>query len=187
MCPPNSENAIDCSEYAYVSDPAVAPYWQIAEDYGYANYMFQTNQGPSFLAHQFLLSGTSAPDSTQSPDYTYFAAENPYYKINGIPAADDAGCAAQKGQPGPLVSPTQDESTLIYPCFEHPTLTDLLDQNKPLPITWRYYGDLDNSIWTAPNAISHICNNSTQSGGGSCGSSKGAASGSRLLRAIERH
>ena len=37
------------------------PYFEIAENYGFANYMFQTNQGPSFLAHQFLFSGTSAP------------------------------------------------------------------------------------------------------------------------------
>src|ERR1700674_4089579 len=76
--------------------------------------MFQTNQGPSFPAHQFLLSGTSAPDSTQNPDYTYFAAENPYYTINGINPADDAGCAALTGQMVPLVSPTQDESTKKY-------------------------------------------------------------------------
>ena len=132
------------------------PYWEIAEKYGYANYMFQTNQGPSFPAHQFLLSGTSAPGSTQNPDYTYFDAENPQKTIDAVNPSDDAGCAALAGQFAPLVSPTQDESSTPYPCYEHLTLTDLLDQNQPSPITWRYYGDQDNSIWTArtPSAIS---------------------------------
>ena len=37
------------------------PYFQLAEQYGFANYMFQTNQGPSYSAHQFLFSGTAAP------------------------------------------------------------------------------------------------------------------------------
>jgi hypothetical protein len=171
MCPANSNNATDCTEYAYVSDPAIAPYWQIAEDYGFANYMFQTSQGPSFPAHQFLLSGTSTPDGNQNPLYTTFAAEN-MGKNNGIDPMEDAGCAASKDQQVLLVYPDKSESVSIYPCFEHPTLTDLLDNNKPSPITWRYYGDQANSIWTAPNAINHICNNTQQNGGGSCGSSK---------------
>ena len=170
-CPANNQGATDCTEYSYVSDPAIQPYWDIAEKYGYANYMFQTNQGPSFPAHQFLLSGTSAPGSTQNPDYTYFDAENPQKTINNVNPADDAGCAALATQFAPLVSPTQDESLKPYPCYEHPTLTDLLDQNS---ISWRYYSDLDKSIWTAPNAVSHICNNSVSGGGGSCGSGNGS-------------
>jgi hypothetical protein len=143
-CPTNSKNALDCTEYAYVSDPAIAPYWQIAEDYGFANYMFQTSQGPSFPAHQFLLSGTSAPSSVQNPDpdYTYFAAENP-------PSNQDAGCAATSNTSVLLISPSNVESTSVYPCFEHPTLTDLLDSNSPKPIPWRWYSDQANSIWTA--------------------------------------
>jgi phospholipase C len=52
-------------QYTYVDNaPAIhtiQPYFDVARNYGYANYMFQTNQGPSFVAHQFLLSGTSAP------------------------------------------------------------------------------------------------------------------------------
>ena len=42
----------------------------------------------------------------------------------------------------------------MYPCFEHPTLTDLLDTAS---ITWRYYAPSAGSIWTAPNAIQHMC------------------------------
>jgi hypothetical protein len=60
------------------------PYFDIAYNYGFANYMFQTNQGPSFPAHQFLFSGTSAPvldDASTGLDpglyWQWFASENP--------------------------------------------------------------------------------------------------------------
>src|SRR5208282_4633815 len=67
-----------CPQYTYVTnaaitgnyhtgDPILGPYFNIATNYGFANYMFQTNQGPSFPAHQFLLSGTSAPDEKSDP------------------------------------------------------------------------------------------------------------------------
>ena len=68
-----------------------------------------------------------------------------------------------------MVSPSNVESTSVYPCFEHPTLTDLLDSNS---IPWRWYSDQANSIWTAPNAISHICNN--DSGNDGCGKGNGS-------------
>jgi hypothetical protein len=60
----------------------VQPYFDLATQYSFANRMFQTNQGPSFPAHQFILSGTSAPD-TYSP---LFASEN------GLPFGSNAGC-----------------------------------------------------------------------------------------------
>src|SRR5258708_39432331 len=51
------------------------PYLTLATQYGWANYMFQTNQVPSFPAHQFIFRGTSAP--TREDDATaIFAAEN---------------------------------------------------------------------------------------------------------------
>ena len=41
-----------------------------------------------------------------------------------------------------------------YPCFEHPTLTDLLETDG---ISWRYYTPSAGSIWTAHDAIEHMC------------------------------
>jgi len=42
----------------------LVPYFDIAAKYGFANYFFQTNQGPSQPAHDFLFGGTSAPTGT---------------------------------------------------------------------------------------------------------------------------
>ncbi len=47
-----------------------------------------------------------------------------------------------------------------HPCFEHATLTDLLDHppaGARQGLTWRYYTPLEGSIWTAPEAIRHLC------------------------------
>jgi phospholipase C len=134
--------------YKYVENATgtVQPYFDMATQNGFANRMFQTNQGPSFPAHQFLFSGTSAP-AVRSPD---FDSENTY--------VTDAGCAAPGNSRVTLINPLGSETyhAPIYPCFEHPALSDLLD-HASTPISWRYYAPSSNSIWTAPNAIRHIC------------------------------
>ncbi|HYK16434.1 MAG TPA: alkaline phosphatase family protein, partial [Bryobacteraceae bacterium] len=61
-----------------------------------------------------------------------------------------------------VINPSSGESSRMYPCFEHQTLADIL----PPATTWRYYAPSTGSIWTAPNAISHICGSTRQ--GGKC-------------------
>src|SRR5580698_4881184 len=48
-------------QFRYVgnSNSILSPYLSIATEYGWGNYMFQTNQGPSFPAHQYIFGGTS--------------------------------------------------------------------------------------------------------------------------------
>ncbi|MGA7848334.1 MAG: alkaline phosphatase family protein, partial [Terriglobales bacterium] len=148
-CPQGVQNCV----YSYVNPSELQPYFQMAETYTFADHMFQTNQGPSMPAHQFLISGTSAPSTGSN----LFAAENP--NTNGAP---NAGCDAPTGSTVTLIDPTgsEDSKTPIYPCFEHPTLTDLLEANGN---TWRYYTSSGYgygqglAIWIGPEAIQHIC------------------------------
>jgi len=128
-------------QFTYVQASDVGPYFQMAEQYTFGDRMFQTNQGPSFPAHQFILAGTSAPSASSN----LFAAENP---------TGGAGCAASPSSYVSLIDPTGAESSSTYPCFEHPTLTDELDAKG---LSWRYYTPTAGSIWTAPNAIQHLC------------------------------
>jgi len=143
------------------------PYFQLAEQYGFADRMFQTNQGPSFPAHQFLFTGTSAPVPYDDPSgfWTWFSAENP---VN----TGSTGCIAEQGEVVLEIAPNGQESAGYnqgYPCYEHPTMTDLLDSATP-PISWRYYaygkpGTVKGGqIWNAPNAIDHICQSSGAGG-----------------------
>ena len=115
--------------FAYVNPADVQPYLQLAEQYTFADRMFQTNQGPSMPAHQFIISGTSAPTMGSN----LFAAENP--NASGPP---DAGCDAPAGTTVKLIDAAGSENSnaAIYPCFEHSTLTDLLETKGA---TWRYY------------------------------------------------
>jgi phospholipase C len=144
-------------QFRYVASRPVTPYLQLAKQYGWANYMFQTNQGPSFPAHQFIFGGTSAPSAADDAA-GIFASEN----MSGTGAV--AGCTAAAGTTVQLIGPTG-ENTKVYPCFEHSTMPDLLAGG----ITWRYYTPGAGSIWTAPNAIQHICQ-STGPGGKCVGS-----------------
>ena len=150
-CPPNAHpNA----QFKYVNPSDVQPYFALAEQYTFGDRMFQTNQGPSFPAHQFIISGTSAPTATSS----LFASENPI---------EPAGCIAPLTRRVPMVDATGSESNAApeYPCFEHPTLTDLLQTNG---VSWRYYTPTAGSIWTGPDAIEHICQQKTINGTLTC-------------------
>lgn len=149
-CPPNAE-----FEYVDNSRHAIDPYLFLATQYGWANYMFQTNQGPSFPAHQFLFGATSAPNRSDDHAGT-FAAEN--LRIPGIRAGSEIinGCIAMSSAKVQLINAKGKENAnnLIYPCFDHLTLGDLLGHTAQ---TWRYYTPGPGSLWSAPDAIKHIC------------------------------
>ena len=137
----------DNPQYFYVNPSEVQPYFQMAEQYTFGDRMFQTNQGPSFPAHQFIISGTSAPTA----DSNLFVAENPNNTVKG---QVDAGCAASPTAYVYIIDPSGNEPSTIYPCTDHASLTDQFDAKN---ISWRYYTPGPNSIWTGPNAIQHMC------------------------------
>jgi phospholipase C len=139
-CPPPNP------AFRYVQASDVEPYFQLAEQYTFTDRMFQTNQGPSFSAHQFIISGTSAPTATSHS----FVAELPV----GPNAFYDSGCTSPPAEYVFLINPAGRELQKIYPCLEHPTLTDELNLHR---ISWRYYTPSAGIIWTAPNAIEHMC------------------------------
>jgi phospholipase C len=145
-CPPNPQ-------FKYVDPAEVAPYFQLAEQYTFGDRMFQTNQGPSFPAHQYIISGTSAPSS----DSSFFAAENLIGPVlPGLRSFLYSGCTGLRGQSVALIGPEGRESSWTFPCFEHATLMDLLALQN---ISWRYYTtslSWENALWTAPDAIRHL-------------------------------
>ena len=144
-CPPAN------AQFLYVQASDVGPYFQMAEQYTFGDRMFQTNEGPSFPAHQFIISGTSAPTAPPAATSNMFVADN----AGGVPnAGGNTGCTSPPAEFVYLIDPSGNESSTIYPCTEHPALTDELDAKG---ITWRYYSPSAGSLWTSPNAILHIC------------------------------
>jgi phospholipase C len=133
-------------QFQYVKPSELQPYFTLAETYTFADRMFQTNQGPSFPAHQFIISGSSAPTPPGSDNSNLFAADNPLG--GGISNPGDlTGCLAP---PDPNTNETQSS----FPCYDHPTLTDLLDTQS---LAWRYYAPSAGQLWNGPTAIQHIC------------------------------
>lgn len=145
-CPANAQ-------FMYVKPADVQPYFALAEQYTFGDRMFQTNEGPSFPAHQFIIAGTSAPTATSR----LFAAENPPLPLSA------AGCIAPANNTVAMIDALGSETAqpVQYPCFDHPTVTDLLGAQN---VTWRYYAPSAGSIWTAPDAIEHICDPQTVGG-----------------------
>jgi phospholipase C len=138
-----------CS-FEYVNPSDVTPYVTLAQQYGWANFMFQTNQGPSTPSHQFIFAGTSAP-SASDDNSAIFVAENP----SGL------GCLAPLNAVFKLISPqtAPKEFNLINNpqgtgCFNNNTMATLLEQQH---LSWKYYTPGSNNIWTAPNLYQQIC------------------------------
>jgi phospholipase C len=157
-------------QFKYVdnSQHALDPYLNLAAQYGWANAMFQTNQGPSYPAHQFLFGGTSAP-SAADDRLGLFVSNNPAApKGAGYDAGLDTGCLAPLNEWNWLIGPTGVQSKLINNprgrlCFSHDTMGTLLDDHG---LSWKYYAPTapnpgganpGGSIWTAPNSIREIC------------------------------
>jgi phospholipase C len=174
--------------YAYVDNRPVTnsdgtpgrlldPYLTFAKQYGWANFMFQTNQGPSYPAHQFMFAGTSARTAADDANST-FVAEN----FNVEAYSEVAGCLAPAESLNGVVSPAPGSSPpdgcklyddgsvqecpilntdMVFPtqpvgtfCYSHTSMADILD---PHAITWKYYAPSAGSIWTAPDSIKTIC------------------------------
>lgn len=143
-CP--SHTCTTTTAFGYVPPSEVGPYFQMAEQYAFADRMFQTNQGPSFPAHQYIFGATSAPSASSN----LLAAENPHY-------ADTLhqNCDGSSNSTVAMIDPSGSESTLGVPCFDHQTLADLLDAKS---ISWRYYTSATGGLWDGPDAIAHIRN-----------------------------
>jgi phospholipase C len=129
--------------YGYVPRSEVQPYFAMAEQYAFADDMFQTNEGPSFPAHQYIVSGTSAI-ANGSP---LRAAENPI-RPNGI---DTGGCDSPSGSLVTLIDASGNEGQSIFPCFSRISMMELLDRKS---LTWRYYQAQPGAgLWNAPDAL----------------------------------
>jgi phospholipase C len=140
-CPPPGKRA-----YGYVPRQEVQPYFTMATQYTFADRMFQTNEGPSFPAHQYLFTGTSRPS-----DATWLrAAENPH-----APGFSHlGGCDSPPSTRVKLIDLQGNESSSIFPCFERTALSDLVEAKR---LTWRYYqAQKGYGLWNAPDAIEHI-------------------------------
>ncbi len=130
--------------YRYVPQKQVQPYYTIGEEYGFANYMFEGNQGPSLPAHQYLVSGASSI-ATGSP-----------WSVEDNPAGGNGGCDS----PANTTEKTIDvaygqQGTPVFPCFNRTSIFTLLDAAG---ISWKYYQATTGAgLFNAVDALQPYC------------------------------
>jgi phospholipase C len=164
-CPANA-----AFRYVNNSQHILDPYLTLAAEYGWANYMFQTNQGPSYPAHQFLFGGTSA-SSAAADALGIFVAGTPAAPAGATYGPEgDTGCLAPFNEWISLIGVSGDPSgskltnnPMGTLCFSRETMATLLDDAG---FTWKYYAltshnpdgaNPGGNIWNAPNSIREIC------------------------------
>jgi phospholipase C len=138
--------------FAYVPQSQVQPYYTMAEQYAFADDMFQTNEGPTFPAHQYLISGTS----TISRGSEYVVDNNP----GNVSQTRDGGCNSPPSSAVESINiNTGVAGPSIYPCFERKTLMDLITAGSP-SFSWRYFQQLGGAgLRHGPDAIESIVQN----------------------------
>jgi phospholipase C len=140
--PPNKPYRCYQNVYAYVPQQEVQPYYQLAETNAFADEVLQTNSGPSYPAHEYLVAGQSGRPTA--------IAENPGPNIVG-------GCG--NTTPGESVMainlnlPFPSHEEPVFPCVDFPTIFDSLNAHH---ISWKYYLPTTNTLWNAMDQIKHI-------------------------------
>jgi phospholipase C len=140
-CPP-----ADVRAYGYVKSDQTRPYFDMAEQYAFADRMFESNQGPSFPAHLYIVSGSSKPD----PYSTLDIAENPRVPSGG----STGGCDSPPGSLVALIDEYGNESDYTYPCSGETSIFNALEEKQR---TWHYYQAHGGSgLWNAADALRTI-------------------------------
>jgi len=121
--------------YSYTDPADVAPYWSLAQQYVLGDEMFQSNTGPSFPAHLYLVAGRSDDASDNPNDSVWGCDSAPGTRVSYI---DPATGKSHRGG---------------FPCFDYPTIADSMDNAG---ISWRYYAPTQTNHWSVFDAIRHI-------------------------------
>jgi len=140
------------SGLGYVPADETGPYRELATRFTFGDRMFQSNSGPSYPAHLYLIAGTAQLVS-ENPPGGVWGCDDQSALVEQLspsdPGASDDPAAAQEPQVQAATSPCRDATTLA----------DLLDERA---VSWAYYapkvisGDGGGGIWSAYDAIRHI-------------------------------
>jgi phospholipase C len=137
--------------YQYVHPNQIKPYWDLAKQYVLSDHMFQTQGSGSFTAHQDLIRGDTAINTSFNlVDFPSGGASQPW------------GCDSHPGTVTSTITangtwkPYQDHGP--FPCLTYSTLRDLLDAKG---LSWRYYAptvgaSFGGNLWNAFDAIKAV-------------------------------
>jgi phospholipase C len=123
--------------YAYVRQPDVQPYFNLAQTYVLADRFFSSAADGSFVGHQYLVAAQAGHSW-------------------GLPAHIPWGCDSIDNTVGILDATGKITNQRQRPCFSYPTLADRLDERHA---SWRYYVPPTSDIgyiWSAFDSIRQV-------------------------------
>jgi phospholipase C len=138
--------------FSYVNPADITQYTALASQYTFADEVLQSNEGPSFPAHIYLIAATSGTPGSQ-----FNISENDRAGFDIPRMKHPPGCDAPPGSVVATVDMTSAfpgiEGNPIFPCINPPTIFNELDSAH---ISWKYYTPSVDFIWTSPYAIQSL-------------------------------
>ena len=139
--------------FTYVDPSEITEYTALASRYAFADEVLQSNEGPSFAAHLYLIAATSG---TPGSDLN-LADES---KGEGGSQSPPNGCNAPRRSTDLTIDMTSafpgQSGPPKFPCIDPVTIFNELDNAR---ISWKYYTPSTSSIWTAPYMIQSLYQN----------------------------
>jgi phospholipase C len=129
--------------YSYVDPADVTQYYQMAEQYAFAEHNLQPNEGPSWPGHMYLIAAQSG-----QPGSTWYVSENASDTSAHKPTNCEAPAGTTINQINMATAYPGTEGNPIFPCLTGtPTI---IDEIASAGLTWRYYTPNTGDLWTAP-------------------------------------
>jgi phospholipase C len=121
--------AIKQLPFTYVQKSDIQPYWTIAQEYALGDEAFESNSGPTFVSHEYMIAGQSG-HTAEVPDGSVWGCNQKKQSVTAN--------VLDFGQADPPQFPpaTGHEVAGPYPCFTFSTIADSLDAAG---VTWKFY------------------------------------------------
>jgi phospholipase C len=115
--------------FSYVQRSDIEPYWTMAQEYALGDNAFSSNNGPTFVSHQYLVAGESGHSVEVPTDHPWACKSKKKKETVNLLAYGQAS-------PPVFSADTGHEIGGPFPCFDYTTIVANLDAAN---VTWKYY------------------------------------------------
>ncbi len=137
-------------------------YYELAAKWVLSDMTYQTNEGPSLPAHQYLIAGQAGGIPNTGNPYGWPANESPWAEAQNpgsIPSSSGCDTALQADSVDMMVNFPATLGNPYVPCQDYETILDRVDEEFGKSADqWRFYFAEPKALWNAPYGVNHIYN-----------------------------